>query len=195
MSIEIFYESGNHSVVSTPLFGLMYWLLEQSEESKCESCGNVISPQTIFREDDPQLIPTVVTAIKKKWNKKPEFSKTDNEEDQAFAILQWLLEKGDIAQLTMGKPKSKVIFDGKPKSKIIFDEIINKQLEPHNLTIRDVEGDDGWYMKYTTTKEKNDEWEEWGIKLIERKMHCSKSVALREMSFLSLNYGLRIVEE
>ena len=40
------------------------------------------------------------------------------------------------------------------KTKEVFIELINLQLEPHGKTYKDVVKESDWYMKYSTTREK-----------------------------------------
>lgn len=73
----------------------------------------------------------------------------------------------------------------------VFKELINKQLEPHNKTIDDVKDEDEWYLKYTTTKEKEKEFIEWGKDLIKKKLKINEQRAQKEMSWFILGYGLK----
>jgi len=75
----------------------------------------------------------------------------------------------------------------------LVDEIVNKELEPHGITIEDVRGEEDWFRKYTTTPEENAKWVEWGTKLIQKRLGLSKVAAEREMQWINLNYGLREV--
>jgi len=112
MAIHIHYESGSVSHVRTPLHGLTYWLLEQLHlfsDEKLEldvEIGRVKmfrSNLSVPSHDDEQLIPSVVGAIERRWNKTPEFDEEADSQDQALEILHWLEEWGDITELEFNK--------------------------------------------------------------------------------------------
>ena len=44
------------------------------------------------------------------------------------------------------------------KTTALFIELINEQMKPHGLTYEDVKEIPEWYMKYTTTPEKEKEF-------------------------------------
>jgi hypothetical protein len=112
MPIKIHYESGAESVVSTPCFGLMYWLLEQIHLTKEPNLIEILrvgevrlfcdGTTTVVGADDPKLFPTVLAAIERRWNKTPPIPEwiTDREE-QAIFILHWLKYHGDITEIEM----------------------------------------------------------------------------------------------
>lgn len=74
----------------------------------------------------------------------------------------------------------------------VFKMLINKQLEPHNKTFEDVQGEEEWYLKYTTTEEKEKEFKDWGTDLVRKKLRLSKKRAEKEMSWFLLGYGLKM---
>ena len=81
------------------------------------------------------------------------------------------------------------------KERLLLKELIDKMFElaGHDLKFEDVEGrKDNWFQQYTMTKEQNQEWREWGTKLIAKRKPFYKKVASREMAFLDLYCGLRI---
>ena len=77
----------------------------------------------------------------------------------------------------------------------LVDEIVNKELEPHGITIEDVNGENDWFQKYTMTPEENAVWIEWGIKRIQKRLGLSKVAAEQEMQWVNLSYGLREVRD
>ena len=109
MAIHIHYESGSVSHVATPLHGLTYWLLEQAHLTEKNEKLNLeleIGRVKMFRSnivvpspDDESLIPSVVAATERRWNKTPEFDEEADSQDQALEILRWLEEWGDITKL------------------------------------------------------------------------------------------------
>ena len=66
-------------------------------------------------------------------------------------------------------------------------------IKPHGITIEDVRGEKDWFSKYTMTPEESVVWQEWGTKLIQKRLKISKDAAQREMLWINLNYGLREV--
>ena len=72
-------------------------------------------------------------------------------------------------------------------------EIINKELEPHNLTIDDVMKSETWYSDLTMTPEQSDEWVKFGVELLRKKLRLSKKRAEREMVWVNIMWGLRVV--
>ena len=77
--------------------------------------------------------------------------------------------------------------------------IINKQLEPYNITFEDIKDVPNWVDIYTTTREKEDKWIKWGIEFIVKNAKNpilqQKHWATREMSWLCLGYGLKIKKD
>ena len=81
------------------------------------------------------------------------------------------------------------------KNKLILKELIDKMFEiaGHPLKFEDVEGrNDNWFQQYTMTEAQNEEWRDWGIKLIMKKRRYNKYLADREMRMLDLYCGLKI---
>ena len=81
------------------------------------------------------------------------------------------------------------------KNKLILKELIDKMFEiaGHPLKFEDVEGrKDNWFQQYTMTEAQNEEWRDWGIKLIMKKRRYNKFLADREIRWLDLYCGLKI---
>ena len=81
------------------------------------------------------------------------------------------------------------------KNKLVLKELIDKMFEiaGHPLKFEDVEGrTDNWYQQYTMTEAQNEEWRDWGIKLIMKKRRYNKFLADREIRWLDLYCGLKI---
>jgi len=81
------------------------------------------------------------------------------------------------------------------KERLILKELIDKMFEiaGHNLKFEDVEGrKDNWFQQYTMTETQNEEWKEWGTKLLAKKRRYGKKLADREMRMLDLYCGLKI---
>ena len=81
------------------------------------------------------------------------------------------------------------------KERQLLKELIDKMFEiaGHPLKFEDVEGrTDNWFQQYTMTEAQNEEWRDWGIKLIMKKRRYNKYLADREMRMLDLYCGLKI---
>jgi hypothetical protein len=81
------------------------------------------------------------------------------------------------------------------KDTLILKELIDKMFEiaGHDLKFEDVEGrKDHWFQEHTMTEAQNEEWRDWGIKLIMKKRRYNKFLADREMRMLDLYCGLKI---
>jgi len=81
------------------------------------------------------------------------------------------------------------------KNKLVLKELIDKMFEiaGHDLKFEDVEGrTDNWFQQHTMTEAQNEEWRDWGIKLIMKKRRYNKKLADREMRMLDLYCGLKI---
>ena len=81
------------------------------------------------------------------------------------------------------------------KENQLLKELIDKMFEiaGHPLKFEDVEGrTDNWFQQYTMTEAQNEEWRDWGIKLIMKKRRYNKFLADREIRWLDLYCGLKI---
>ena len=81
------------------------------------------------------------------------------------------------------------------KERQLLKELIDKMFElaGNPLKFEDVEGrKDNWFQQYTMTEAQNEEWREWGIKLIMKKRRYNRYLADREMRMLDLYCGLKI---
>ena len=75
------------------------------------------------------------------------------------------------------------------KTRQVFIELIDLQLKPHN-NYKDVVGDHDWYMKYSTTREKEQVFIVEANKILRSKLRMSKSVAEKEINWFILQWGL-----
>ena len=81
------------------------------------------------------------------------------------------------------------------KERSLLKELIDKMFEiaGHDLKFEDVEGrKDHWFQEYTMTEAQDEEWKDWGTKLIMKKRRYNKYLADRQMRMLSLYCGLKI---
>lgn len=80
--------------------------------------------------------------------------------------------------------------DKREKQREVFIKLVNKQLEPFNVTYKDVITDPGWYMRYRITTQQEQAFIKWGIGLIIKNLKMSKKMAEQEMSWFILQWGL-----
>jgi hypothetical protein len=81
------------------------------------------------------------------------------------------------------------------KERQLLKELIDKMFEiaGYDLKFEDVEGrTDNWFQQYTMTEIQNEEWKEWGTKLLAKKRRYGKKLADREMRMLDLYCGLKV---
>ena len=81
------------------------------------------------------------------------------------------------------------------KKQQVAQTLINEmfKIAGHNVTFEDIKGrQDNWYQQWTMTAEQNDQWKEWGVGYITKEMKMVKKLAEKEMSWFSLNYGLKL---
>ena len=81
------------------------------------------------------------------------------------------------------------------KERMLLKELIDKMFElaGHDLKFEDVEGrKDNWFQQYTMTEAQNQEWRDWGTKLIAKKKPYLRKIASREMAMIDLYCGLKI---
>lgn len=76
------------------------------------------------------------------------------------------------------------------KTKEVFIELINLQLEPHGKTYKDVLSEPDWYMKYSTTREKEEQFIAEATRILKSKLRMSKTIAEKEVSWFILQWGL-----
>jgi hypothetical protein len=80
------------------------------------------------------------------------------------------------------------------KSNQVFIDLINKMFEiaGHNVTYDDIKGrKDDWFTQWTMTVKQNEEWQEWGINELNKRLKINKKRAQFEMGMTSLAYGLK----
>lgn len=81
------------------------------------------------------------------------------------------------------------------KKEEVLKKLINKQLEPYNVTYEDVLNDSEWFLKYSTTQEQEEEFKKWGIDILKKELKMTKNEAEKEMDMFLLKYGLTIKEK
>lgn len=81
------------------------------------------------------------------------------------------------------------------KKKEVFKKLINKQLEPYDLTYEDILNDSEWFLRYSTTQEQEEEFKKWAIEILRKELKMTKKEAEKEMDMFLLNYGLTLKEK
>jgi hypothetical protein len=82
----------------------------------------------------------------------------------------------------------------KEKTSLLFIELINKMFEiaGHEVTYEDIKDrKDDWFTQWTMTVEQNEQWIEWGVKELKKRLKMSDKYARYEMGMVSLAYGLK----
>ena len=77
----------------------------------------------------------------------------------------------------------------------VLVQLINKQLKPHNKTYVDVENTSNWFMRYTTSKEEQSNFMNWGVDFLMENLRISRKLAEIEISWFVLTHGLKIQSE
>jgi len=78
------------------------------------------------------------------------------------------------------------------KTKELFIELINEQLKPHGVSYEDVREDPQWYLKYSTTEEKEKEFIEHCTNRIRQVLKVNKTMAEKEAQWFILQWGLTL---
>jgi len=84
----------------------------------------------------------------------------------------------------------------KKRQKAVRD-IINEmfKIAGHQVTYDDiVDRKDDWYCQWSMTEKQYADWQEWGIKYLQ-KMRFTKKTAQVEMGFIGINWGLTFKKE
>jgi hypothetical protein len=76
------------------------------------------------------------------------------------------------------------------KQQKLFKEFINYQLKPFDITYEDVKEDPQWYMKYSTTQDRESEFKDYIIERCRTVLRLSKKAAENEASWFILQWGL-----
>ena len=76
------------------------------------------------------------------------------------------------------------------KQQELFKEFINYQLKSFDLTYEDVKTDPQWYMRYSTTQEKETEFKNYIVERCRTVLRLSKKAAENEASWFILQWGL-----
>jgi hypothetical protein len=79
------------------------------------------------------------------------------------------------------------------KDKVVL-EILNKQLSYFNKTLDDVKNNEKWYEEDSLTKKQYEEWKNFSIELLRKKLKFNKTFAIKQFSWINFMWGLKIKE-
>jgi len=80
------------------------------------------------------------------------------------------------------------------KTDKVLLEILNKQLSYFNKTVDDVKDNEKWYEENSFTKEQYEEWKNFSIELLRKKLKFNKTFATKQFSWINLMWGFKIKE-
>ena len=80
------------------------------------------------------------------------------------------------------------------KSKMFIVDLINKMFEisGHDVTYDDIKDrKDNWFQEWTMTYEQGEQWKQFGILELKKRLKLNQHLAEREMVMINLMYGLK----
>ena len=80
------------------------------------------------------------------------------------------------------------------KSKMFIVYLINKMFEisGHDVTYDDIKDrKDNWFQEWTMTYEQGEQWKQFGILELKKRLKLNQHLAEREMGMINLMYGLK----
>ncbi len=80
------------------------------------------------------------------------------------------------------------------KTDKVLLEILNKQLSYFNKTVDDVKDNEKWYEENSFTEEQYEEWKNFSIELLRKKLKFNKTFATKQFSWINLMWGFKIKE-
>ena len=93
------------------------------------------------------------------------------------------------------KPKKRLSREEK-RNKAVVD-LINQMfvIADHKVTYEDIKDrKDDWYAEFTMTTAQCKEWWKWGVDYLRKNLKMNKAFAEREMVWLNLQWGLKIID-
>lgn len=80
------------------------------------------------------------------------------------------------------------------KSKMFLVDVINKMFEiaGHDVTYDDIKDrKDNWFQQWSMTYEQGEQWKQFGISELRKRLKLNQRLAEREMAMINLMYGLK----
>jgi len=73
-------------------------------------------------------------------------------------------------------------------------EILNKQLSYFDKTVDDVKDNEKWYEENSFTEEQFEEWKNFSIELLRKKLKFNKTFAEKQFMWINLMWGFKVKE-
>jgi len=73
-------------------------------------------------------------------------------------------------------------------------KILNKQLSYFDKTVDDVKDNEKWYEENSFTEEQFEEWKNFSIELLRKKLKFNKTFAEKQFMWINLMWGFKIKE-
>ena len=80
------------------------------------------------------------------------------------------------------------------KSQMFIVDAINKMFEiaGHDTTYLDIKDrKDNWFQQWEMTYEQGEQWKQWGVLEIKKRLKLNQHLAEREMAMINLMWGLK----
>ncbi len=80
------------------------------------------------------------------------------------------------------------------KSQMFIVDAINKMFEiaGHNITYADIKDrKDNWFQQLEMTYEQGEQWKQWGVVELKKRLKFNQHLAEREMAMINLMWGLK----
>lgn len=62
----------------------------------------------------------------------------------------------------------------------------------HSVTYEDIKGrKDHWWTEWTMTTAQADQWKAWGVDYLRKNLKLNKTLAVKEMQWVNLQWGLK----
>lgn len=73
-------------------------------------------------------------------------------------------------------------------------KILNKQLSYFDKTVDDVKDNEKWYDENSFTEEQFEEWKNFSIELLRKKLKFNKTFAEKQFMWINLMWGFKVKE-
>jgi hypothetical protein len=80
------------------------------------------------------------------------------------------------------------------KSQMFIADAINKMFEiaGHDVAYKDIKDrKDNWFQQWEMTYEQGEQWKQWGVLEIKKRLKLNQHLAEREMAMINLMWGLK----
>jgi len=73
-------------------------------------------------------------------------------------------------------------------------KILNKQLSYFDKTVDDVKDNEKWYEENSFTEKQFEEWKNFSIELLRKKLKFNKTFAEKQFMWINLMWGFKVKE-